>query len=40
MALEGGGGLDQPGEVEIATIQFIEGGEHAQANGSAASEAT
>ncbi len=40
MALEGGGGLNQPREVEIATIQLIEGGEHAQANGSAASEAT
>jgi len=31
--------LDEPWQVEIATIEFIESGEHPEANGGTASEA-
>jgi len=38
MSFEGGGGLDEPRQVEIATIEFIESGEHPEADGGTASE--
>jgi len=38
MSFEGGGGLDKPRQVEIAAIEFIESGEHPEADGGTASE--
>ena len=39
MSFQGGGGLHEPRKVEIAAIEFIESGEHSEADGGTASEA-
>jgi hypothetical protein len=39
MSFQGGGGLDEPRKIEITAIEFIESGEHPEADGGTASEA-
>jgi len=39
MSFQSGGSLDEPRKVEIAAIEFIESGEHPEADGGTASEA-
>ena len=40
MALQGGGGLDEPWKVQGSFVELVEGGQHSQANGGATPEAS